>query len=343
MRRLRTLSATLSCVSFLFALIACAQTKERANIISTTDEASITQMSHRLLNAYAQMDEAAVNHALASSFALFEDGRVDGRDAVLTNIQKRKERHAEPRSLTWLEHHVTISGPTAVFLGQVRELIPAEGERIASDIDGWNTVVWTWGGTKWEATYWQWQQGGMQAAREMWNTEYSAGTGFNTKPNKLLTEVARSLKPAMALDVGMGQGRNSIYLASLGWSVTGIDISDVGLRIARETAAQRKLTIEAFNADMDTWDYGKEKWDLVTRMYIRPDDSAFPKIKASLRHGGSIVVEGFHKPRAQNWEAGQLAALFNEGYKIVRDEVVEDLPDWGPHPEKLVRFVATKQ
>jgi 2-polyprenyl-3-methyl-5-hydroxy-6-metoxy-1,4-benzoquinol methylase len=37
----------------------------------------------------------------------------------------------------------------------------------------------------------------------------------------------------------MGQGRNALYLASLGWRVTGIDISDEGIRQAREAAAAR--------------------------------------------------------------------------------------------------------
>ncbi len=93
---------------------------------------------------------------------------------------------------------------------------------------------------------------------------------------------------------------------------------------------------------MSVWDFGKEKWDLVALLYDRPDDSELQKIKASLKRGGSVVVEGFHKPRAQNLEAGQLAAMFGQGYRVVRDEVVNDVPDWGSHPEKLVRFVATK-
>jgi 2-polyprenyl-3-methyl-5-hydroxy-6-metoxy-1,4-benzoquinol methylase len=35
-------------------------------------------------------------------------------------------------------------------------------------------------------------------------------------------------KPGRALDIGMGQGRNSVFLALKGWDVTGFDISDEG-------------------------------------------------------------------------------------------------------------------
>jgi SAM-dependent methyltransferase len=288
------------------------------------------------------MQEEVLSPLLSPSFALFEDGRVDGREVVLANVRARKKRNASPRSLTWREQHVTISGATAVFLGEAVEHAPAEGERPASDLDGWNTLVWTWTGAKWEVTYWQWQQGGVQGEREMWNAEYRSGVAFTPRPNRLLASVAGRLKPGTALDVGMGQGRNAIHLASLGWTVTGIDISDVGLRIASETAARRKLVVQAINADMSAWDFGTERWDFVALLYIRPSDQDFHKIKASLKRGGTVVVEGFHEPRAQNWAPGQLAAIFSEGYDVVLDEVVDDVPDWGTHPDKLVRFVAQK-
>src|SRR6185503_4064408 len=48
-----------------------------------------------------------------------------------------------------------------------------------------------------------------------------------------------------ALDVGMGDGRNTIALAQRGYRVVGFDFSDVGVNRARRRAAELGLTIDA--------------------------------------------------------------------------------------------------
>ena len=49
---------------------------------------------------------------------------------------------------------------------------------------------------------------------------------FTREPNALLVEAVRNRKPGRALDVGMGQGRNALFLSRNGWEVTGIDSAD---------------------------------------------------------------------------------------------------------------------
>ncbi len=63
----------------------------------------------------------------------------------------------------------------------------------------------------------------------MFNNIYSNAPGFSTNANALLVSAVTGRKPGRALDVGMGQGRNAVFLAVEGWNVTGFDISDVGL------------------------------------------------------------------------------------------------------------------
>ena len=78
-----------------------------------------------------------------------------------------------------------------------------------------------------------------EALRLLWNNVYAGDDPiFLDAPNRLLVEVAEQRSPGAALDVGMGQGRNSIYLALDGWRVTGFDPSDEGIRMARATAAR---------------------------------------------------------------------------------------------------------
>jgi len=59
-------------------------------------------------------------------------------------------------------------------------------------------------------------------------------SGFNNAPNGFLMEIVKGRHPGVALDCGMGQGRNSIYLASLGWQVWGFDPAGAGAAIAEK-------------------------------------------------------------------------------------------------------------
>ena len=71
-----------------------------------------------------------------------------------------------------------------------------------------------------------------KSAEEVWNDLYSKREGKEHQFNKFLAESVKGRKPGKALDIGMGQGRNSLFLAALGWQVTGFDISEVGVKQA---------------------------------------------------------------------------------------------------------------
>ena len=56
--------------------------------------------------------------------------------------------------------------------------------------------------------------------RVYWDAAFKSGAGPDA-PLELLRDTVAWLKPGRALDAGMGRGRNALYLASLGWDVTG--------------------------------------------------------------------------------------------------------------------------
>lgn len=168
---------------------------------------------------------------------------------------------------------------------------------------------------------------------------------FNPAPNAFLVDVMKGLKPGRALDVGMGQGRNAIFLAQQGWSVTGVDISDEGIRLAKEQAQKLGLRIDAVNAPIESFDFGQGKWDLIVFCYLDPRPYA-SKVVAALRPGGVVVVEGFHsrtrKTRlAAGWfEDNELLRVF-PSLRVLRYEDVLAKQDWGfqmIEPNRLVRF-----
>ena len=128
--------------------------------------------------------------------------------------------------------------------------------------------------------------------------------------------------------------------------MTGVDISGEGIKQARDAAAKQKLRLDAVQADVDAYDLGTGKWDLVTLIYAGDDGKTLDRIKASVKNGGLVVVEFFAKEATAGtgiggFDAGQLAAAF-AGWKIVRDEVVDDVANWGMRKTKLARFVAEK-
>lgn len=78
---------------------------------------------------------------------------------------------------------------------------------------------------------------GDRAEIERWNRILTAETpAFDAAPNAFLVEMTKGLKPGRSLDVGMGQGRNTIYLAQQGWDSVGFHPADRAVAAAQTRA-----------------------------------------------------------------------------------------------------------
>jgi hypothetical protein len=183
-------------------------------------------MTHALLDGYDNADEASFARAIGSSFVLLDEERIRERDGLLSSLRARRARGAPARTRTYRDEHTWIGTGSAVYFGEAVEHYPPDGAGLTGDFDGWSTVVWIREAGVWRAASWQWIKGGLDAARQEWNETYREGRDFNPQPNKFLAEMVNGRRSGLALDVAMGQGRNALYLASQGWRVTGIDISD---------------------------------------------------------------------------------------------------------------------
>ena len=189
-------------------------------------------------------------------------------------------------------------------------------------------------------------------ARQQWNETFSEyhnlGLFERYPPNQFLTTMLESRTPGTALDIAMGQGRNALLMASYGWEVTGFDISDVAIDLARSDAAERGLHVDAVVADAIDFDYGAERWDLVSAIYVhnlltaRADD-----IMRSLKPGGILVVEGFHRDEVGfGYRTNELLDTFGT-LAVLHYEEADGIPDqiWGARGEtfRFVRLVAEKR
>ncbi|HTP32343.1 MAG TPA: class I SAM-dependent methyltransferase [Candidatus Acidoferrales bacterium] len=180
---------------------------------------------------------------------------------------------------------------------------------------------------------------------ERWNRVLtSASPNINWQPNAFLVEMVRGRKPGRALDVGMGQGRNTLWLAQQGWDATGYDPADKAVALARETAAKAGIKINAIVARDSGFDMGLAKWDLILLSYVEIRENAEKVIRA-LAPGGIVVAEYFHQDSGNapdGFADNELTRLF-QNLRIVRYEDTEAVADFGMQKTRIVRICAEKR
>ena len=159
----------------------------------------------------------------------------------------------------------------------------------------------------------------------------------------------RLLPGTSALDLAMGDGRNALLLAEKGLAVTGLDISKVALEQARARAAEKQLKLEALEQDLFTFDYGTDRWDLISVIYFNPAVRIFDVLKTAVKPGGLIAIEGQGSehlgdgpPPATRYRPNQLLQAFRDWRILDYEDGLFDC-DWaqGP-PTHVVRILARK-
>jgi SAM-dependent methyltransferase len=188
-----------------------------------------------------------------------------------------------------------------------------------------------------------------EEVRERWNKTFAAGAeDLKREPSALLVSATRDRLPGAALDLGTGEGRNALFLAARGWIVTGVDISDVAVAEARRNAAARQLAFTAIVGDLDTYDFGKEQWDLITSFYMHSWHDRSPtnvpaRIYDALKPGGLLVMEGFAKAEVPFGFSVDVLSKDYGRLRIVRREAVVDEAEWDKGTRRhIVRFVAER-
>jgi len=172
---------------------------------------------------------------------------------------------------------------------------------------------------------------------------------FNTQPNQLLVDAVRRLRPGRALDIHMGQGRNAIYLARLGWQVTGFDYSVEGIAAARAASKAAGLPLTAVVARHEEFDFGGGPWDLIVMCYtwLPLEAEWISKVTQALAPGGILVFEHLvdesGSDTAAEWlpAANELTQIFQH-MRILRYEDIRVVPDWSWRPERVARLVAQR-
>lgn len=133
---------------------------------------------------------------------------------------------------------------------------------------------------------------------QMWEDRYDTSDYvYGVEPNDFLREALNNIEVGDALCLADGEGRNGVYLATLGHNVTSVDFSETGMAKASQLATDSGVKLSTIVADLAEFDFGVNKWNLIVSIFAHTDPSIRKQIHSSiakaLRPGGYFVLEAY--------------------------------------------------
>lgn len=142
-----------------------------------------------------------------------------------------------------------------------------------------------------------------------WDERYRAADFYyGTEPNDFLRDCAARLpQRSRVLCLGEGEGRNAVFLATLGHDVTALDGSAVGLEKARQLSAERGTTVRCVIADLADYAIEPAAWDGIVSIWCHLPPELRMRVHracvAGLRPGGLFILEAY-TPRQLAYRTG---------------------------------------
>ncbi|MDI5974580.1 class I SAM-dependent methyltransferase [Amycolatopsis magusensis] len=141
-------------------------------------------------------------------------------------------------------------------------------------------------------------------ATRFWNEHYRTKRPSG-RVNPVLAELAGSLPPGVALDLGCGGGADALWLAARGWRVTAADISATAVRALRERAEAEHAQVTAVQVDLAA-DFPSGTFDLISAHYLHtpfdlPRAAVLRTAANALRPGGRLMVVDHGSAAPWSW------------------------------------------
>lgn len=194
--------------------------------------------------------------------------------------------------------------------------------------------------------------------RSPWAREYARTPGsyiWGTAPSALAVELCRLLPPgARVLDLGCGEGRDSVFFAARGHAVTGLDVSRAGLRKAERLARERGVAVRWVHGDVARLPV-QGRFDLVHSCgaihYLprRRRALAARRMRAMTRPAGYHALVVFTDrlvyvemgEEIDYFRPGELRALY-AGWRVVRhaERLIACAQDGTPHRHSVEELIA---
>ncbi len=145
--------------------------------------------------------------------------------------------------------------------------------------------------------------------REDWNEMYSGHEeAWTAEPESVLVAEVEGLALGRALDLGCGIGINALWLARIGWKVTGVDWAESAIEKARATSANEGLDVTFEVGDVTEWK-PQQQYDLVVSTFALPSagpprERAVTTAAAALAPGGTLLLMEWDRssPGQRDWD-----------------------------------------
>ncbi len=143
----------------------------------------------------------------------------------------------------------------------------------------------------------------------MWDEKYSAPDYiYGTKPNDFLAQNFNLLPKGNILCLAEGEGRNAVFLAKQGYSVTAVDGSAIGLKKAQRLTEDNNVSIEFIHADLADYELGEQKWDGIVSIFchlpVNIRQNLHQKVVTSLKHNGVMLLEAYTPEQLKHGTGG---------------------------------------
>jgi SAM-dependent methyltransferase len=174
-----------------------------------------------------------------------------------------------------------------------------------------------------------------QSEKYIWDEKYSDKEYlYGKKPAEVISKSLDMFPRGKSLDLAMGEGRNAVFLARHGFSVDGVDFSDIAIKKARKLAREYKVKINPILADLSNYPIKKNTYDLIININFL-ERNLTKGIIEGLRPGGYLVFETYtidhmklknKESIPEKWllKKGELKEMFSELEIIKYQEVTTD-------------------
>jgi SAM-dependent methyltransferase len=129
------------------------------------------------------------------------------------------------------------------------------------------------------------------------------------------------------LSLAEGEGRNAVFLAKQGYSVTAIDASQIGLNKARKLAEAHGVVVEFIHADLADYDFGENTWDGIVSIFC-PLPSVlrkelYKKVLAGLKPNGVLLLEAYTPDQLKHATGGGNSVDAMQSKETLRAELAD--------------------